>query len=99
MATEMMDISLDAGYDLVFEGGDFTIKESTPQHQQQLILNNKGDFKQNPAICVGAFNYLDDENFQELSRNISIEFTRDGMDVISIQLTPTGIINSDAFYQ
>ena len=99
MATEMMDLSLDAGYDLVFEAGDFAITESTPQHQQQLILNNKRDYKQNPAICAGAFNYLDDENFQELIRNISIEFTKDGMDVISIQLTPDGIISSDAFYQ
>lgn len=99
MATQMMDIALDAGYDLAFEAGDFTIKESTPEHQQQLILNNKGDFKQNPTIAVGALNYLDDENFQELIRNISIEFTRDGMDVISVQLSPVGVINSDAFYQ
>jgi hypothetical protein len=99
MVIEMIDIGLDAGFDLVLEDGDFLLTESTAEHQQQLIVNNKGDFKQNPTICVGALNYMDDENFQELVRNISIEFTRDGMDVISVQLSPVGIINSDAFYQ
>ena len=95
----MYDIALDGGYDLVFENGDFGISESTAAHQQQLILGNKGDFKQNPTICVGAFNYLDDEHFQELIRNISVEFTRDGMDVIHVQLAPDGTIKSDAFYK
>ncbi len=99
MASKMMDICLDAGYDLVFEAGDFAITEGTPQHQQQLILNNKGDFKQNPVTCVGVLNYLEDENYQELIRNISIEFARDGMNVISVKLSPNGIINTDAFYQ
>ena len=98
MAIEMMDLVLDAGYDLIVEAGDFRIVENTGGHQQQLIINNKGDFKQNPTICVGALNYLDDENLQELIRNISIEFTRDGMNVISVQLSPAGVIQSDAYY-
>jgi hypothetical protein len=99
MAFEMMDIALNAGYDLVFESGDFAVAESTAQHQQQLILNNKGDFKQNPTIGVGALNYLDDEDFSELTRNVSIEFTRDGMDVKGVALKPGGFIKSDAYYK
>ena len=98
MATQMIDIGLDDNYDLLLIAGDFTVTESTAQHQQQLILNNKGDFKQNPTICVGVFDYLDDEYFQDLIRAISVEFTRDGMDVKSVQLSPAGVINSDAFY-
>ena len=98
MATEMMDIALDAGYDLVYEAGDFVKTESTATHQQQLILNNKGDFKQSPTACTGVFNYMDDEHFRELIRGISIEFAKDGMDVISVKLTPDGVIRSDAFY-
>jgi len=94
----MIDIGLDNSEDLEISGGDFLSVESTPQHQRQLILNNKGDFKQNPTICVGAFDYLDDENFQELTRAISIEFARDGMDVKSVILSSAGIINCDAFY-
>jgi hypothetical protein len=34
-----------------------------------------------------------------LIRTISVEFTRDGMDVKSVQLSPSGVIKSDAFYQ
>jgi hypothetical protein len=99
MARQMIDIGLEDSEDLNVASGDFTLIESTAQHQQQLILNNKGDFKQNPVICVGAFDYLDDENFQGLIRGISVEFNRDGMDVKSIQISSDGVIVSDAFYK
>ena len=95
----MIDIGLDETEDLRIAAGDFLSQESTAQHQRQLILNNKGDFKQFPTICVGAFEYFDDENFQGLIRAISIEFARDGMDVKSVNLSPGGVINSDAFYK
>mgnify|MGYP007026944283 CR=1 FL=1 len=49
-------------------------------------------------ICVGAMNYLDDENFQGLMRKISREFTQDGMDVKRVALTPEGIVKTDAYY-
>ena len=99
MASEKMDIGLTDSYDLQIQAGDFTVVESTAQHQQQLILNNKGDYKQNPTVGVGAFDYMDDENYAALIRNISIEFSRDGMDVMGIKMTPEGIINSDAYYK
>ena len=98
MATQMIDIGLDANEDVLIINGDFVPEEGTAQHQRQLILNNKGDFKQNPAICVGVADYMDDENFRNLTRAISIEFTRDGMDVKSVALSKSGVINSDAFY-
>ena len=99
MARQMVDIGLDSDGDLAIVSGDSIMAESTPQHQQQLILNNKGDFKQNPVSCVGAFDYLDDENFTELIRAISIEFAKDGMDVLGVTTTQGGIIASDAFYK
>lgn len=95
----MKDMVLDRTEDIAIAAGDFMIAESTAQHQRQLILNNKGDFKQNPGSCVGVFDYLDDENFAELIRAISVEFTKDGMDVVSVQLMPDGVITSDAFYK
>jgi len=98
----MMDIglaSVSGGQDLaVSEAGDFLTVESTAWHQQELILNNKGEFKENPTICVGAFDYLDDENPQDLVRAIAVEFSRDGMDVVGVNLTVAGVIQSDAFY-
>ena len=98
MAKQMIDIGLDSLEDLTFVGGDFAMPESTSRHQQELILNNYGDFKQNPTICVGAFDYMDDEHFQNLIRAISIAFSKDGMDVKSLALSSSGVINSDAYY-
>ena len=98
MAKQMIDLALDDLEDLAVDGGDFTIEESTAQHQRQLIMNNRGDFKQNPTFCVGVFEYMDDEHFQSLIRTISIEFMRDGMDVKTVQLNSAGIISSDAYY-
>jgi len=94
----MTDIALDGTEDLNIIAGDFTSVESTAQHQRQLLLNNKGDFKQNPTICVGAFDYLDDEGIEDLIRAISIEFARDGMDVKNVQLLNDGTIETDAYY-
>ena len=99
MARQMMDIGLNNTGDLNIINGDFLVTESTAQHQRQLIMNNKGDFKQKPTIGVGAFEYFDDEGMQELIRAISVEFTRDGMDVQSIRLGADGVLQSDAFYK
>jgi hypothetical protein len=98
MAKKMMDIGLDDSEDLAIDHGDFIYTESTAQHQQQLILNNKGDFKENPTIGVGAFEYFNDEGFQGLLRGISIEFSRDGMDTAAVNLKPDGTINTVAVY-
>ena len=98
MATKMIDIGLTDNADTAIAAGDFTSVESTAQHQKQLILNNKGDFKQTPTLCVGAFEYFDDENIQELVRAISVEFTKDGMNVKSVALDQTVVINTNAYY-
>jgi hypothetical protein len=99
MAKQMGDIGLDENEDVTITLGDFSLEESTAQHQQQLMLNTKGDFKENPTVCVGALGYLDDENFRGLMRAINIEFSRDGMDVADVAILPDGTIKSDAIYK
>lgn len=85
-------------YDLIIANGDFVMKDNTMHHQRNLILNDKGSYKENPTICVGAFGYLDDEGFSGLARATSIEFTRDGMRVNSVQLNTNGQLETDAYY-
>jgi len=97
MPTIMMDIGL-VSDDLDMEQGDFTNIESTYQHQRQLLINDKGTFKENPTICIGVFSYLDNDNAQDLLRATNVEYTRDGMNVKSVQLTANGNINIDAYY-
>lgn len=98
MAREMMDIGLNEEEDLYLAGGDIVVEESTAQHQKQLLLNNKGDYKENPTICAGAFTYLNDEHYQGLIRAVNIEFSRDGMEVASVQLRKDGTIESNSVY-
>jgi len=99
MAKQMSDIALDDNEDLDISSGDFKMTESTAQHQRQLVLNNKGDFKEFPTSCVGVFEYFDDEQFQGLIRAVSIEFCRDGMDVSELTLLPNGTMASIAVYR
>lgn len=95
----MNDIALDENEDIDLSSGDFIITESTAQHQKQLLLNYKGDFKENPTLCVGAFSYLDDENFSGLVRAVNIEFSRDGIEVHDVAITPAGEVQSNATYK
>lgn len=91
-----MDIGL-VNDDLDIEQGDFANVESTLQHQRQLLINNKGTFKENPTICIGLWNYIDDENFSEAMAAVRTEFPRDRMQINSISIT-AGNININAYY-
>lgn len=104
MARKMTDIKLD-GDDLYFKSvadggdGDFVMIESTAQHQRQLLLNNKGEFKESPTVGVGAALFLDeDDGMQNLMREITAQYSADGMDVRSISLNARGEIVSNAEY-
>ncbi len=108
MAKQMMDIGMvpvlditgyQVGEDLAVAAGDFTVVESTKMHERQLIANNKGEFKENPTICVGAINYIDEAGFNRLLNATSEELARDGMDVQQVALGAGGIIETDAFYK
>lgn len=80
----MKDIAIDEDFDLKLKGGDFAVQESTGQHQQCLLLAEKGSYKQYPAVGVGIATYLKDDNSGDLLREIRIQFSKDGMDVNSI---------------
>jgi len=95
----MMDIALSGDDVVISPGGDLVAVESTREHQRQLLLNNKGDLKENPTICVGAVNYLDDDDgMGKLMSEISAQFSLDGMTLQHISLDPAGHLTSNAEY-
>lgn len=77
----MKDFLLAEDFDLVIQDGDFAIGESNQQHQQCLLLAEKGAYKQFPTTGVAISTYLKDENPDELLREIRIQFSSDGMKV------------------
>ena len=93
----MRDILLDEEFDLKVKGGDFVIGESTQQHQQCLLLAEKGSYKQYPAVGVGIATFLKDEDPGDLLREIRIQFSKDGMNVDKLGFE-NGKLRIDASY-
>ncbi|HLO38376.1 MAG TPA: hypothetical protein VK173_07800 [Lacibacter sp.] len=94
----MQDIKLNINLDLEISGGDLVTGESTQQHQQLLLATVKGDWKENPTIAVGLFEYLKDNDGDGLLGEIKQEFERDGMIVNSLSRDGQKI-NVDASYK
>jgi hypothetical protein len=93
----MNDILLNSDLDAVIATGDFAVGESTIQQQELLLVCNKGDFKENPTICVGVAGWLKDDEPASMLAEVKKEFERDGMTIINLSLT-NGNLLADAHY-
>lgn len=91
------DILLNSQFDLDYANGEIVRGESTQQHQQLLLLCAKGEFKENPTACVGAYGFLKDNDVQGLLSEVKKEFERDGMTLTSIAYDGTNL-QVDATY-
>lgn len=85
------DILLTEENDLRIENGDFVVGESTRQHQNLILLADKGEFKQFPTVGVGILRYLEDNDTDNLAREIRTEFNKDGMNVKEIRFNGSKI--------
>ncbi len=83
----MIDIKFTPEGDIDITGGDIAYTESTKQHQGDLIIAQKGHYKEHPGVGVGAINFLHDERPEDFMRAIRQEFTRDGMTVQRIGMS------------
>jgi hypothetical protein len=78
------DIGLTVDFDLLFDAnGDFQEIESTTQHQQLLLLTEKGEWDGQPLVGIGTINWINDERGQsgDLISEIRRQFEKDGMNV------------------
>ncbi|MGN7820929.1 hypothetical protein ACTJJB_12410 [Chitinophaga sp. 22536] len=94
----MKDILFNKDIDLDIANGDLVAGFSTLQHQEMLLINNKGSFKEFPTIGVDAFGYLQDNNIGDLLRELQMQFAGDGMQVKSVDINDKGELNIDAAY-
>lgn len=95
----MQDFLLDEDGDLMIEDGDLVIGFSDQQHQNDLLLIDKGNSKEFPELGVGIFKFLESEDRSALLREIKIQFNADGMNVTDVGYTEDGKIVFDAVYK
>lgn len=82
----MIDIGHTANGDIDLQADDILYAESTGQHQRDILLADKGHYKESPETGVGALEYMNDNEPDRLLRSIRKEFTRDGMKVSKVSL-------------
>lgn len=92
------DILLDENLDISIKNGDFEVGESTYQHQQLLLLMEKGELKVFPKNGVASKRYLESYKPDEYAREIRQEFIADGLAVKSIHIAENLDLTIDANY-
>jgi len=93
------DYLLDEDFDLRIEDGDFISGESTTQHQDLLMMLNKGELRQFPKTGVGVVGFLNDDLLGDLYGEINTQFRADGMTVRKVVVTQDGKVQVEAFYE
>jgi hypothetical protein len=92
------DILLDSDFDVLLKDGDFVIGDATYQNQAVLLKDSPGEVKQFPTAGVGMEAFLLDENPALLLREIRSQFTKDGMQVSKVSISPDGELDIKANY-
>ena len=86
-------------HDLLIQSGDFVVGESTTQHQDLLMLLNKGELRQYPKTGVGIQSFLNDDAIGGLYGEIQQQFRADGMTVNKLVIGSTGTVTIEAVYE
>ncbi len=95
----MKDFLKDDLGDMAIVDGDFAVGISDYQHEEDLLIAQKGDFKQFPDVGVGIEDFINESDIDGLLDAVRSEFTKDGMTVSNISFDEqTGNLNYDASY-
>jgi hypothetical protein len=96
----MNDILTAANGDIIFKDNDITIGFSDLQHQEDLLLMQKGELKREPLQGVGIENFLNESDIDGMLAEVKTVFTNDGMDVQRLSFDEqTGNLNYHADYK
>lgn len=95
------DLLLTTDYDLaITEGGDLAVGASDGQHLALLLLNGQGDWRADPLLGIGLRRYqnapLGPAEAAALNREAAIQLTRDGYQVLELDLSNLGAARINA---
>jgi len=95
----MKDLLLDTNNDLILNNADLNIGVSDGQHQEHLLIAQKGSVKQFSDTGVGIENYLNESEIDAMLREVRYQFEQDGMAVNEVSYDEQqGKLNHDAKY-
>ncbi|WP_346237771.1 hypothetical protein ABDK00_001675 [Niabella insulamsoli] len=95
----MIDLLLNTDNDLQIANDDVVKGISDLQHQELIIICQKGEFKESPLATVGIVNYLRGEDIPGMLHEVRTRFVNDGIAVRSISYDESnGDLKYDASY-
>jgi len=95
----MNDLLLDTDNDLIIDNNELSIGFSDYQHQQLILLMQKGELKESPLATVGIVNYLRESDIEGMLHEVRRCFVEDGMTVSKLNYNEqNGNLDFDATY-
>ncbi|MDV6170226.1 oxidase [Flavobacterium sp. DG1-102-2] len=89
----MTDILSNENGSLAFKDGDFATGFSENQHQHDILLANKGEYKEFPEIGVGLIQMLQDDEYTDVLIEAKKNLQYDGMEIDNITIDEYGKLN------
>ncbi|MFQ3578537.1 MAG: hypothetical protein SNJ71_00170 [Bacteroidales bacterium] len=83
---KVYDIVTSDNGELIIAHGDFLIEESTRYHQRDILLANVGEYKQHPTVGVGLPDFINDQNQDDMIREIRKQMLADNMKNVRINI-------------
>jgi len=95
----MTDIILNKTGDLHIQNGDIILGYCDNQHQEHILLANKGDYKEFPELGVGINNMLNEDDYMPFLIESKKNLEYDGMKINNIKFEENGNLNIDGYYK
>lgn len=95
----MTDIKHTDNGDIDLSNRDLQYANSDEQHQKDILLSQKGYYKEHPELGVGIADFTNETDPESLLRSIKKEFSTDGMKVSRVKITATGELEINARYE
>jgi hypothetical protein len=95
----MTDLLLDSNGDISFKNGDLDIGFSDNQHQEHILLANKGEFREFPEIGVGITAMISDDDYTDMLIEIKKNLQYDGMKINNVKFDNDGKLDIDGYYK
>lgn len=84
--------------DLSVVDGVFQFGEATEKHMRDILLSRPGDIRTTPTLGVGVFDFLDDDDSDDLRAAVRRNFAFDGIEVVTIELLNNGELKVNGYY-